>query len=1839
MKTKRLMALLLTVSILLTSFAPAFASYYDPYYEPYHDIYIEGFDDEVDYPTLVSVGPGSLRGSVYTESGNEISNINCNIFRLKPGGSIFSSSGDTTAWEHVYAAPVVYSAEMNASYSWSADLSGVSYTTGEDYRIEVSASDGTTAFSNSAYFSIRDEVPGVEVIRMTLVNSDGTLVGEADSRWNNSYSTVPMSSIDYGSTVSAVVYAYSDYNATIVNTAVNDSFELTLLDDDFFTSLGTVQFVNGVATVNLQAGTDVHNGDELIATLGTVRAAMEVRVWTVEGLEMVLSSPSYSTIISSSDYWETTFNAVYGETVSGTITRFSDIENRIIDTSYNGAQNLEITYMSSEGPGHTKQLNFENGVAQFTLLAGIDFKNDDFIFFEDGLNSIEIETWVNMPPTGGGDTNGGSGGGYTGGGESPDPLYADLEVGFKEVVIEWQNYQPDMTENTSYVVYRSAGTYFDLNTATPVFQMNIPSSTQTTYLRWTDTGVDDGGTYTYKVMATAASNGQLISKAESGVLLAEIPVISVTGTILFPDGITPAQDSEIEFFDANDQYVMSLYTEDGTFDAALAPGNYNFEVFNSQYAPYEGTITVTENGVTNISVTLKPYNVTGTVYASDGISPMSGSWVTILQNNDFLDDQPTDYDGRFNFALEPGDYTIEVQPDSFSGLAPVYVPITVYAGDLIIDKAIVLQTANANTESTVSGMVYNWFGNRVSGGGEVWLKATGTSEQYPIYTWMYDGQFDFEGVQPGTYSLGITKDNQTLEIGTVTIEMLSGMDVVVTGFSGGITIENGKLKVTLPEPRVKGRLLKGNIPQGRAGLDIKQIDTGSTSSTSATGDAYYYWIMTDSEGYFGIDLQDGDYTIERAYLPEANDYLTPVFLDKQFNVPTDTASVMNVVIPESNVKGEIGGLAAPQSTAATNDVIVTFTSEKTDSTGTFYAETRDAFAKWDSAKGKYVFENYLPAGRYRVGLVNENKWVDLSGEFLNVSGSENSWTISTDTGNSLITVDSNNYVTLRIPQPNVTGSIRDSKGIALAEAGISIRDSSAPDYDWSAYRWVQSDSLGNFSLFLPDGNYEVTEIVLPDGTSERISYDFSVSGGVLTQPLDIILAESNITGTVFESDGITPVRDMPWIEIRSADTAQNEPYKERWFQVDKDGNFSISLKPGMYDIYGISTSIEWVSLTGKTFSVNDSYNLVNDGNLAVNNQIRLVLPGKNVRGVLTRGGVPLADAWLTIRDQNPNTTEGTATGMNDHWVRTDASGRFGLNLNPGTYFIDGISTQQGEWIPWQQEFMAPADNLAVNIPAENLKGRVLDENGLPVQDSWVTVAPAAVIDTNGSINDYSNVRWLQTDSQGNFTGTLMPDTYKVTSISTSTRWIELPGPQFTVTNSTVETIEVQIPGPNVNGVLRDENGNLIANAWIEIMPEAISEGSYEVSKWTSTDADGKFSLILDDGGTNKNYVVTGISYNSPSGNKWVQMHQAFTVLAGKLTTLAVKIPGMNVRGRVYTNTNKDQVIPYAWVAVTRAGAASDDWSATQWTGADENGSFSLSLSPGAYNVTGVSSNKGWVQFTGEQFSVTDTDVANIDVIIPSPNITGTVFKASGEVLPNAYLEIKPAGAADDDYNKLRWVNADELGRFEMILDPGNYIIKNIGYNEGQVEVNQEFTATSTVSNLEVRIPTPNVVGSLTGAGFGNEAWLSVQPANVPADDWSKTKWTTTKDGAFGFVLSPGEYRFVGYYNNQGWVDLNYTFTVTEGSTIDVGTINQSDLKISGTVTINGSAAANATVGIKPEGKNTRWITTDANGNYELAAFDGVYTITYVVTETEWLAVNSSLTVSGQSLTQNIDLTL
>lgn len=679
----------------------------------------------------------------------------------------------------------------------------------------------------------------------------------------------------------------------------------------------------------------------------------------------------------------------------------------------------------------------------------------------------------------------------------------------------------------------------------------------------------------------------------------------------------------------------------------------------------------------------------------------------------------------------------------------------------------------------------------------------------------------------------------------------------------------------------------------------------------------------------------------------------------------------------------------------------------------------------------------------------------------------------------------------------ITGTLKDADNLSVDETWLSIqKDGAAEGSEEEFSVWVTN---GQFTLpeGLAAGDYRAVKYW--DESKKNfvfVNYSFTINADGTTVPSSLVLSSvaANVTGNV--TLGASPVTG--WLDLRTSNVSSpNQHFSTR---VDELGKFEITLDEGNYIVTGF-----WNENTEEYTALQSSFT-------APNLSLSITLPGKNVTGSLkNEDNSPLSvNGWLNV--VNTETHYGFGARLKD--------GEFSLALEPGNYRAEGYwdETSQ-EYFMIGQDFIVVANTSLIKtliVPSQNVTGTVLQENEQPVAGGYLQVR-----ERNGNKHYGAPIK-----SDGTFRMSL-PDnaTYIVEGYwdQTSQAFIRLYDERQLGTEDA--NWSIQTPVANVTGTLQTDNNVNIDNVRLQFRADGNDKRF-----WTDAEVnEGEFRLALSDGA----YVVQG--YYDQATEEFVTIEQPFTV-SGGTASLQIVVKSKNVTGSLIKG---GEGIANAWIQIRKSGL--DRWYGAQ---TKSDGSFSLVLDNGIYLIEGYYDHSAdkFVQLNRE-FSVVNNS-ASLTIDVPQENVTGTLKDELGNLVPEAYIQLRKEG----NLNSPQWFNIHVKNSvFSVYLPDGDYRVEGFWNPLLQqfMQLNQTITV-SGATTINLQEPVRNVTGTVTRGDvpFGG---INLQISSADRQFW--TQATVKNDGTFAVALENGDYNIDGFWDgqNQQWVQLRVPFSVTNGS--------------------------------------------------------------------------------------------
>lgn len=568
---------------------------------------------------------------------------------------------------------------------------------------------------------------------------------------------------------------------------------------------------------------------------------------------------------------------------------------------------------------------------------------------------------------------------------------------------------------------------------------------------------------------------------------------------------------------------------------------------------------------------------------------------------------------------------------------------------------------------------------------------------------------------------------------------------------------------------------------------------------------------------------------------------------------------------------------------------------------------------------------------------------------------------------------------------------------------------------------------------------------------------------------------------------------------------------------------------------------------------------------------RVALPAPNVLGQLldipSRGGSGLNAQSVGVRSVD---TGGGSLSSTVQTSWTSSTGNFAFAVNTEDLVGGSIHIQTDWRSPFRIGFEVPISSfvdaagvLPVQYSEPDVAG-TLTAGGLKVDERYAYLERN--IEPDG--DSWTFVAYARTDTEGRFWftgGFAEPGPYRLRFDSVSNANGAFPAFDIAIlppAAGEVREVTVAYPEPNMTGTLTADvpaAGTAVESANI-VLYEIIDRGDWVEERWlnrsSTTDATGAFGFFLSDAqieGVLAGSTRIEMRVSPPHAQRGVL--PPFTkrledVLGSGPTVddlkgLGLVFPTPNVTG-VLRRTADGDPIPNSWVVVQRRvveyGEVRWDWTSLGTSSADD-GSFAFvlpDLGSGTWRLRfQVPTDTGLLRFTVPLAS----DAIGLNVVVPTPNLSGTVTDSAGNAVPNAWVDLR---RFVDDSGDGWWngtgvtattnsagefgfaLSAEELaGTLQLRVTPPSALLGSVS------AFTFAIPSSGPLVDLAVTAPEPDLVGTLT-----TPAGAPVRDAHVVLQrevvfeggaywEWTDASAMTSAAGEFALTLEEivGEARY------------------------------------------------------------------------------------------------------------------
>ena len=595
---------------------------------------------------------------------------------------------------------------------------------------------------------------------------------------------------------------------------------------------------------------------------------------------------------------------------------------------------------------------------------------------------------------------------------------------------------------------------------------------------------------------------------------------------------------------------------------------------------------------------------------------------------------------------------------------------------------------------------------------------------------------------------------------------------------------------------------------------------------------------------------------------------------------------------------------------------------------------------------------------------------------------------------------------------------------------------------------ISSKGNGSFSASLPDGNYYLFGIQSDNGFY-RYDLGFTVEAGkVLVEgeqqtSLSINIPVNSIKGKVGDTS-----KPLVGANIVLERLLSENDYDTEFIQYvvsNNQGEFSLRTLPdGRYNI-GIDhqTYSAWPATT---FEVREGKIYIKGVKVS---SIQIKVPDINVKGTLSDGKKPIANAYINIEG---NTSDGSGIWIG---IPVDSKGGFQYRFQDGYYAVTFVDEQYRGTpvnLPFEVHNGKLFQNgqvvsaLNIKLPPVTLSGKLMD-SGNSFQGS-VYIEKSL---EDGNAEGY----YAQTDETGVYSLRLTDGSYNVRGaylfeedqdVAISATFDIINGKLF-VGGKEQPLLKLQIPPVSLHALVKDGDAN-VTGGYI-----TVSTPDQSFYTWKSINSDGSFTMRLGDG----DYIVNDVQLEDGTVG---YINQSFSIIDGKTyvnselqSVLGISVPPITLTGILAESGNP--VMGDVYISEMN-DADNPIW---MWSQANEEGRFQFRLPDGDYKVNEVYLYDGTDFSPGTEFSmksgqlfINGVQTEQLDIQVPAVSVSGTVLNGEQLVADGNVV----FATLDGEFIGSSWL---QNGFYQGRLPDGQYKIAFVQEfkNDAVYNFDKEFT--------------------------------------------------------------------------------------------------------------------------------------------------------------------------------------
>ena len=638
---------------------------------------------------------------------------------------------------------------------------------------------------------------------------------------------------------------------------------------------------------------------------------------------------------------------------------------------------------------------------------------------------------------------------------------------------------------------------------------------------------------------------------------------SISGKATLGDGTTPVINAWVwaETFECCNGGNGGQTDSNGNYTiTGLVPGSYRVQIsaweqgLTTQF--YNNTtdwnaatsVSVQSGGTTaNINFTMATGgSISGSIMESDGTTPVANAWVW-ADSYDCCsggNGASTDANGDYTISgLGADDYRVQVNPEPGQGLiSEFYDDTTDWGMAARVSVTASVDTPNINFQlgsgGSVSGTVTADVGGAPVANAWVWAETFNCCGGNGAPT-NADGTFLISGLAPGDYRIGVHIDDSSAG--------LAGEYYMDSDWNGAdsVSVTAGATTPNIDFGLAAGGSISGVITRDSDGTAVAGADVWADSIVCCGGGG----TRSNFDGTFTISGLAANSYIVRGQAPEQG--LAGEFYNNVFSFDLGTPIVVSAGQDSAGINISLGAgssifgtvFQADGVTAIPNAQVFAFSPD----------DDEEEFFSMANTSGQYEIIGLSP-GSYAVAAMADGFAVELYGGGINIASST---LVAITSGVDALGIDFQ-----LDPGGSISGTVYETDGttpIGFVEVVALPEGTPFPPDDEFFFEEAAID--GTYEIAgLPAGNYMVYAI----GSDFGYVFEFysntvdpsaltpvTVTSGNDTSGIDFTLADGgSISGTIFRTDGTTPISDMLIIAVdvstgftmSDADTEMNGTY-------------------------------------------------------------------------------------------------------------------------------------------------------------------------------------------------------------------------------------------------------------------------------------------------------------------------------------------------------------------------------------------------------------------------------------------------------------------------------------------------------------------------------------------------------------------------------------------------------------------------------------------------------------------------------------------------------------------------